>query len=138
VSLPEGSWGEGGYHYIWFNKWTEWTWKHIYEDELKMIELAKGFDKAGETGKRIIAQAGRELLLLSASDWQFLISTWAARDYAETRVATHHEAFNRLAEMAERADSLSDGEMEYLADLEKRDDIFPDFDPRWFEKIEFP
>jgi 1,4-alpha-glucan branching enzyme len=113
VSLPEGSWGEGGYHYIWFNEWTEWTWKHIYEDELKMIELAKGYDKAGETGKRIIAQAGRELLLLSASDWQFLISTG-------------------------RAESLSDGEREYLADLEKRDDIFPDFDPRWFEKIEFP
>ena len=138
VSLPEGSWGEGGYHYIWFNEWTEWTWKHIYEDELKMIELGKRYANAGELEKRIIAQAGRELLLLSASDWQFLISTWAARDYAETRIAAHHEAFKRLAEMADRSDSLSDGEREYLADLEKRDDIFPDFDPRWFEKVEFP
>ncbi len=138
VSLPEGSWGEGGYHYIWLNEWTEWTWKHIYEDELKMIELAKRYANAGDLEKRIITQAGRELMLLSASDWQFLISTWAARDYAETRIAAHHEAFNRLAEMAGRADSLSDGEREYLADIEKRDDIFPDFDPRWFEKIEFP
>jgi 1,4-alpha-glucan branching enzyme len=103
-----------------------------------MIELAKVYDKAGETGKRIIAQAGRELLLLSASDWQFLISTWAARDYAEARVAIHHEAFNRLAEMFERADNLSDGEIEYLADLEKRDDLFPNFDPRWFARVEFP
>jgi len=134
VSLPEG----GGYHYIWLNEWTEWTWKHIYEDELKMIELAKRYADAGELEKRIIAQAGRELMLLSASDWQFLISTWSARDYAETRVAAHHEAFNRLAEMASRADSLSDGEREYLTDLEKRDDIFPDLDPRWFEKLEFP
>jgi 1,4-alpha-glucan branching enzyme len=137
ISLPEGSWGKGGYHYIWLNEWTEWTWKHIYKDELKMMELAKRYDNVGELEKRIIAQAGRELMLLSASDWQFLISTWAARDYAENRVAVHHEAFQRLAEMADRADSLSDGEQEYLADLEKRDDLFPDFDPRWFSRVEF-
>jgi 1,4-alpha-glucan branching enzyme len=43
VSLPEGSWGEGGYHYIWLNKDTEWTWRHIYPDEFKMRELAKKF-----------------------------------------------------------------------------------------------
>ncbi len=138
VSLPEGSWGEGGYHYIWLNEWNEWTWKHIYEDELKMIELAKRYSKAEALEKRIIAQAGKELLLLSASDWQFLISTWAARDYAETRVAAHHEAFTRLTEMAGQAENISAGDLEYLSDLEKRDDIFPDFDPRWFEKVEYP
>ena len=137
VSLPEGSWGEGGYHYIWLNEWTEWTWKHIYADELKMMKLAQRYDNASEMEKRIITQAGRELMLLSASDWQFLISTWAARDYAENRIAAHHDAFDRLAEMADRADSLSDGEREYLADLEKRDDLFPDFDPRWFARVEF-
>lgn len=138
VSLPEGSWGEGGYHYIWLNEWTEWTWKHIYKDELRMKSLAAELADAGELERRIITQAARELMLLSASDWQFLISTWSARDYAEARVTTHHEAFNRLSDMAERADSLSEGEISYLADLERRDDIFPDIDASWFEKVEFP
>ena len=138
ITLPEGSWGEGGYHYIWLNKWTEWTWKHIYEDEARMIELAAGYREAGDLKKRIIAQAARELMLLSSSDWQFLISTWAARDYAVTRIATHHEAFNKLSEMAERADNLSDGDLAYLVEIERRDDIFVDIDPVWFEKVEFP
>ena len=138
ISLPEGSWGEGGYHYIWLNKWTEWTWKHVYKDEIRMKQMASTYKSAGELKKRIIVQAARELMLLSASDWQFLISTWAARDYAETRIAAHHEAFIRLSEMADNADSLSEGELTYLADLERRDDIFPDIDPTWFAEVEFP
>ncbi len=138
VSLPEGSWGEGGYHYIWINEWNQWTWKHIYEDELEMMKLAGRYNGAGEIEKRIVRQAAREILLLSASDWQFLISTWAARDYAETRVAAHHDAFKRLSSMADRADNLSDGDLTYLMELEKRDDLFPDIDPNWFAKVEFP
>jgi len=138
ISLPEGSWGEGGYHYIWLNEWNNWTWKHIYTDELRMKELAARIRGAGELERRIIVQAARELMLLSASDWQFLISTWAARDYAEMRVAVHHEAFSRLSEMADMVDNLSEGELSYLADLERRDDIFPDIDPVWFEKVEYP
>ena len=138
ITLPEGSWGEGGFHYIWLNEWTDWTWKHVYEDELKMKELAGRYKNAGDLEKRIITQAARELLLLSSSDWQFLISTWAARDYAEARIATHHEAFQRLVQMIDNADNLSAGELSYLGDLEQRDDIFPDLDPTWFEKVEFP
>jgi 1,4-alpha-glucan branching enzyme len=138
VSLPEGSWGEGGYHYIWLNEWTEWTWKHVYEAELKMKRLAARFKKAGNLEKRIITQAARELMLLSSSDWQFLISTWSARDYAESRIVAHYDAFLRLHDMAERTDNLSEGELTYLVDLERRDDIFHDIDPLWFEKTEFP
>src|SRR5207245_2633471 len=52
--------------------------------------------------ERLLRQAGRELLLLESSDWQFLITTFAARDYAELRVTEHAEAFERLATLAER------------------------------------
>ncbi len=138
ISVPEGSWGEGGYHYIWLNKWNDWTWKHVYTDELKMTEMAGKYKQSGDIGKRIITQAARELMLLSASDWQFLISTWAARDYAETRIAAHHEAFTRLAELLDKAEDLNEGELTYLYDLEKRDDLFPDLKAEWFEKVEYP
>ncbi|MCP4704250.1 MAG: DUF1957 domain-containing protein, partial [candidate division Zixibacteria bacterium] len=38
ISIPEGSWGEGGHHYIWLNKDNDWTWKHIYKAEDKMCQ----------------------------------------------------------------------------------------------------
>jgi len=25
ITLPEGSWGEGAFRWIWFNEWTKWT-----------------------------------------------------------------------------------------------------------------
>ncbi len=142
ISLPEGSWGEGGYHYIWLNEWTEWTWKHIYEDEAKMSELARRYgDRADNKLQDILRQAARELMLETASDWQFLISTWAARDYAEMRLAEHHDAFVKLAEMAERYASgqqLSESDWTYLGDIKKQDDIFPDIRVDWFAKVDYP
>ena len=142
ISIPEGSWGEGGYHYIWLNKWTEWTWKHIYEDEAKMSELARQFkDTTDDKLRDILKQTARELMLEAASDWQFLISTWAARDYAEMRLAEHHEAFVRLANMADRYGSggaLDESDWTYLGDIKNQDDIFPDIRIEWFAEVEFP
>jgi len=142
ISLPEGSWGEGGFHYIWLNDWTKWTWEHIYEAEREMQELARKFGASkDENMQNILRQAARELLLLESSDWQFLISTWSARDYAELRVTEHFQDFKRLAEMARRYGSgewVDPGEWTFLGDCEKRDKIFEDIDLRWFKEVEFP
>ena len=142
ISLPEGSWGEGGYHYIWLNERTEWTWKHIYEDEARMQELARTFGSTSDPKLMdILRQAGRELLLLQASDWQFLISTWSARDYAELRLVEHHESFQRLAKMAQRygeGGKLDPGEWHFLEACKQRDQIFEDIDVRWFAEVEVP
>ena len=74
VSLPEGSWGEGGRHFIWHNKETAWTWRLLHEAERDMERLVR---KAAddETSERLLKQMARELFLLQSSDWQFLIST---------------------------------------------------------------
>ncbi|MBD3382166.1 MAG: DUF1957 domain-containing protein [candidate division Zixibacteria bacterium] len=142
ISIPEGSWGQGGYHYIWLNEWTDWTWKHIYPDELKMSELARKYgDSDDDKLHNILKQAARELMLLCASDWQFLISTWAARDYAEMRLAEHHAHFRRLANMAEAYAEGLDVDKEdwtFLGDLESQDNIFPNIEPKWFAEVEFP
>jgi 1,4-alpha-glucan branching enzyme len=142
ISIPEGSWGQGGYHYIWLNKWCEWTWKHIYNDELKMRNLARKYKGTDNQRFRdIVEQAARELFLLSASDWQFLISTWAARDYAELRLTRHHEDFTRLAEMADKVwngGELDDSDRSYLHDCRERDDLFKDVDPGWYAEVEYP
>jgi 1,4-alpha-glucan branching enzyme len=142
ISIPEGSWGEGGYHYIWLNQWTEWTWKHIYEDEARMQKLVREFGETkDEKLNNILKQLARELFLLQASDWQFLISTWSARDYAELRLTEHHQNFVRLAEMAEkygRGEWVDPGEWAFLGDTEGRDSLFKNVEYKWFGKLEFP
>ena len=142
VSLPEGSWGEGGYHYIWLNEHTEWTWKHIYKDEARMQKLARTFGATSDPKLMdILRQAGRELLLLQASDWQFLISAWSARDYAELRLVEHHECFQRLAKMAElygEGKEVDPGEWVFLEECKQRDQLFEELDVRWFAEVEVP
>src|SRR5262249_51687377 len=84
VSVPEGSWGEGGDHRVWLNRDTEWTWDRVYSAEAEWTQhLNAGTGGDHPDLLRVLTQATRELLLLEASDWQFLITTGAARDYAE-------------------------------------------------------
>ncbi|MFX0207676.1 MAG: 1,4-alpha-glucan branching protein domain-containing protein [Candidatus Hodarchaeota archaeon] len=136
ISLPEGSWGKGNFHWIWFNEWTTWTWDRIYECEDKFNEIVKLSPSTREDMQRIIKQAARELLLLESSDWQFLISTWSARDYAEARVAVHFEKFNRLYGMAKRVhrgEELSKEEWTFLSQVESDDSLFPFIQPFWWD-----
>jgi 1,4-alpha-glucan branching enzyme len=54
-----------------------------------------------------LQQAARELLLLEASDWTFLITTGGARDYAEVRLLDHARRFESIARLVRQ---LLDGE----------------------------
>src|SRR5207244_3603491 len=83
--LPEGSWGEGGDHRVWLNRDTEWTWDRVYSAEAEWAAHLAATRAAKGDLARALTQATRELLLLQASDWQFLITTGTARDYAERR-----------------------------------------------------
>jgi 1,4-alpha-glucan branching enzyme len=145
VSIPEGSWGQGNHHFIWLNQQTEWTWVHIYECEAKMCELARFWldhpDQRTDNLTNVLKQAARELMVLSASDWQFLISTFAARDYAELRLAGHYEDFKRMATLADKlidGRTGSEGEWQYYRDCSQRDSLFPELELEWFAKVEFP
>ena len=136
LRIPEGSWGEGGYHYIWLNKWTQWTWKHIYESEKTFEKRLKEVDhKNDSVAKRILVQIARELLLLESSDWQFLISTFAAKDYAESRLTIHFDVFNKLDNILDRylqSGSLKPKDETYLQKVEERDIAFKNLDLSWW------
>jgi len=128
ISLPEGSWGQGGFHWIWFNEDTQWTWPHVYECEALMAEIKQLAEGTPDDLKEVVRQAARELLLLQASDWQFLISTWSARDYAEIRFSQHVADFKRLAGLARRlaaGHSLEPGDRNFLDKCRLRDRLFP-------------
>ena len=139
VSLPEGSWGDGGAHGVWLNQATAWVWPLIHAAELRFERLAGAADVAAPVPgadpliERLLRQAGRELLLLESSDWPYLITTLAAGDYARDRITRHAEDFERLAVLAERrtgGGALSEADETFLATVERRDSLFPDLDWR--------
>lgn len=132
VSIIEGSWGQGSSHWVWLNEWTTWTWNLIYEVEDKTEKIMTKYGRTkDENLKKILKQLARESLLLQSSDWQFLITTWSARDYAENRVSLHYENFSRLYTMAEKYGSgglVDEGEWHFLGTLEANDGLFPEID----------
>jgi len=142
ITLPEGSWGAGGGHFVWLNPQTEWTWRRVYDAEEDMRELAKELaDTQDEQLRQFLKQAARELFLLQASDWQFLITTGSAPDYAARRLDAHHSDFKRVADLARRwsrHERLSEADWAYFGDLRSRDAIFPDADPKWFAGLDQP
>ncbi len=130
ISIPEGSWGEGGYHFVWFNEKTEWMWPVIYRAERRMEEVAKRYvhtdDKMLE---RMLNQASRELLLLESSDWPFLITTMQAAEYAKKRFKGHVDKFNTLLDYVEGG-KFDEEAIVYLTQLEDEDNPFSFIDFR--------
>jgi 1,4-alpha-glucan branching enzyme len=141
ISIPEGSWGEGGHHYIWLNDNTDWTWKHIYDDEHRMYEIANKYaDSEDPELNKILNQAARELLFLQASDWQFLISTISAKEYSANRFVTHHNMFNKLLDLADqyhKTKELSSEDWNIINESIEQDHIFEIIDLNWWKKLEF-
>ena len=77
----------------------------------------------------MLAQAARELLLAQSSDWQFIISTGAAADYAERRFREHCDDADALLDgIAAGESGLAQAQTRADA-LARRDDLFPDVLP---------
>jgi 1,4-alpha-glucan branching enzyme len=134
--LDEGSWGKNGTNEVWFNPENAWTWKHIYPAEQAVVQMAEsGRWKDSPQAERLATQLCRELLLLESSDWQFLITTEHARDYAEKRFNTHLEQFRALLDCWRRYEStgeLSAEALHRLEEIEQRDSVFPELTPQTY------
>lgn len=140
IHLPEGSWGEGGYHHIWLNPDNVWTWDRLYPAQKKMTQMAREY--AGGPAEDLVIQAARELLLAEASDWQFLISTWAARDYAEIRFEDHVDRFEKMAVLCDQVHAgtpLTEAQVEFVDDCRSKDAPFPEtIDLSFWAKLDVP
>ena len=136
TALPEGSWGAGGGHYVWMNHETAWTWRLIYDAEKDYASLVKAHGPGhDEAMQRLVQQAGRELLLMQASDWQFLITTWSAHDYASSRLKCHYDDFKlitRIARTYAGGEHVDEEDWARFGEICSRDTPFPDIDPRWW------
>jgi 1,4-alpha-glucan branching enzyme len=136
VRLPEGSWGEEGNHSVWINDQTRWIWEIEYRAENRMLKLLHELPwKNNEEVKQLLERAGRQLLLLQASDWPFVIHSGGAVDYGIQRFSGHATQFDRATLMAEEVaagKALSDLRRVELQEMDAHDSIFPHIDLNWW------
>lgn len=140
VSLPEGSWGEEGDHRVWTNPTVNWMWDIEYRCESNFGKAT--LELPWQTDKQVydlLTKAARELLLLQASDWQFIITRGQAVDYGIKRFMLHVSRFETMIDHAEKLarDSaylgkLDEVEQFEVKDAELHDIIFPDIDLKWW------
>jgi 1,4-alpha-glucan branching enzyme len=128
ISLPEGSWGEGGDHRTWDNPAAAWTWPEVRARQARARALLVQDTPASR-------QLARELLLLQSSDWQFLMTTGQAHDYAVERFNSHCQRFDALASAMEAS---SPGISNLVAEYQALDNPFPELNPLDYRALPSP
>ncbi|WP_370325755.1 1,4-alpha-glucan branching protein domain-containing protein [Euzebya sp.] len=86
LRLPESSWGWGKGHAAWVTDETRWIWQEIRAAEDRFATLADGPARDA---------AWRQLTMLQASDWPFMIARDQSTQYAVERVKTHLARFEQ-------------------------------------------
>jgi 1,4-alpha-glucan branching enzyme len=129
IRLPWGSWGANGDSSMWLSNQTAWTWERLWPLEQSFWDVAHQAI-ASPAARPVLAQAARELLLAQSSDWQFIISTGAAADYAERRFLEHcADAEELIAALAPGRESRLEAAQRRAEELGKRDQLFPNVLP---------
>ncbi len=128
VSPIFSSWGNKGFSEVWFHEKNDWVHKPIFQSIEMMKDFVFRFPNEGALKERILNQALREVLLMQASDWPFILYNATDVAYAESRIKGHVENFNRIY------DNLCSNEIdaEWLIALTQRNNIFPLLDYRTF------
>jgi 1,4-alpha-glucan branching enzyme len=136
MRLPEGSWGEKGNHSVWMNDKTSWMWEIEYRAEERMLKLLRQLPwQTNDPMKQMMQRAGRQLLLLQASDWPFVVHSGGAVDYGIQRLAGHATNFDRALDIAEHVaggNGVTDLQRVELADMDSHDSIFEKIELEWW------
>lgn len=119
IDLGETSWGEGGHYRVWFNPEVEWMWPQIYNAENATFGAIKA--NKSSVDERLQKQLLRELLLVTASDWQFLITTGGAVDYSKERFSLH---LSNVMDLADAVLNRKPFDEIRLNELMDRDSLF--------------
>jgi 1,4-alpha-glucan branching enzyme len=98
LDLPESSWGWGKGHAAWVSERTRWIWQAVRDAEARFRQLPEG---------TVRDAAWRQLTLLQASDWPFMINRDQSAQYAEERVRAHLARFDQACR-GESLDALAD------------------------------
>jgi len=119
------SWGRGGFSQPWLGPRTAPLVRHLHHAHRLVTRVAAARRDASGLRGRWLDQAIRELLLLQASDWAFMIDGDRCADYGRERFRRHLEGCRRFAELADGCETersrdrvlLERGEAGFLAAL---------------------
>jgi 1,4-alpha-glucan branching enzyme len=132
VRLAEGSWGERGNHSVWLNDQTRWMWEVEHRAESRMAALLKTLPwRTDRAIREMLVRAARQLLLLQASDWPFVVHSKGAVDYGIQRFSGHATRFERAMRIAERmaaGDAITELENIQIAEMDAHDSVFAELD----------
>jgi len=130
VSPQFSSSGENGYAETWLDVSNDWIYRHLYQSMDRMTELAERFPDDTGLKERALNQAAREILLAQSSDWPSFLynqdSTEFARNQAENALRNFTTIYEALG-----SNYIS---TEWLTNLEKRHNIFPNINYRVFRR----
>jgi len=124
IQLTEGSWGKNGDFSMWLNDQTSWTWQRLWALEQAYWAIAPKALGGGPKPRAVLAQATRSMLLAQASDWQFIISTGEAADYANQRFDEHCGQAEDLVRTLGNG-KIDDATMHRVEALGAQDSLFP-------------
>jgi len=128
---PEfSSWGVNGYSETWLDASNDWMYRHTMRALDRMVELVDRFPNNTSLKERALNQAARELLLVMASDWSKMLYRQESVDYARSRIEGSLRNFTTIYE-ALGSNYIS---TEWLTQLEKRNNIFPNISYRIFRR----
>ncbi len=112
-------------------------WEIEYRAEERMVKMVRELPwQTSEAVAEHLARAGRELLLLQASDWPFVVHSYGAVDYGIQRFSGHATQFHRAVDMAEDAakgKELSEVQKVEIADMDLHDGVFGEIELGWWQ-----
>ncbi|WP_067139068.1 glycoside hydrolase family 57 protein [Oceanivirga salmonicida] len=125
VDISMSSWGANGYYDVWVDGSNDYIYRHLHKAAEKMIEIAKR-DPKNDIEYRMFNQMARELMIAQTSCWPFIMYTGTMVGYAQKKISDH---VNRLFKLYENIKN-NDIDIEWLEEIEYRDNIFKDIDYR--------
>ena len=129
--VPEfSSWGSNGYAETWLDASNDWMYRHAMRALERMVEIAERFPDNTGLKERALNQAAREILLMLSSDWSTMLFKQENADYARNRIESSLRNFTTIYE-ALGSNYIS---TEWLTNLERRHNIFPNINYRVFRR----
>jgi 1,4-alpha-glucan branching enzyme len=133
----EGSWGRGGDHAVWLNDDTRWMWEVEHRAEREMVYVCQNLPwRSNSQIAEALGWAGRELLLLQASDWPFVVENGSALDYGIKRFSGHATLFDRAIAIAKHlaaGGAMTPLQATELAEMKGHDSVFAEIDLAWWQ-----
>ncbi|MFO0618611.1 MAG: 1,4-alpha-glucan branching protein domain-containing protein [Polyangiaceae bacterium] len=139
ISTPAPStWGEGGFAQTWLGPTSKPAsmLRHVHRAEARLLEAdAIVRDTlASLKRRRSRIQAIRELALLEASDWAFMLHVGRNAEYGERRVRLHAGRVERLAHLT-TTEEWSPEDEAWLREVEQSSPLFSVLDEDAFANV---